>query len=79
MNKYQDYLKDLNFLLIEMALKAKDDMLKSKGTKEENYKTGYLMGFHRVLSLIEQQLDGFQIKKKDVGLDNFDTDEQLLN
>ena len=78
MEKYKDYLKDLNYLLIEMALEAKNDMLESKGTEKEEYKTGYLMGFHRVLSLIEQQLEGFQISRKDVGLETFDSDEQLL-
>lgn len=79
MEKYKEYIKDLNFLLIEFALKAKNDMLESNGTENQGYKTGYLMGFHRVLSLIEQQLDGFQISRKDVGLENFDSDEQLLH
>jgi hypothetical protein len=77
-NKYQNYLYDLGNILKEYSLEARKDYLEAKGTEDEEFKTGYLMGLHRVLSLMVQQTIGFQICNKEIGLSNFDVDKELL-
>jgi len=36
------------------------------------------MGYHRVLSLMQQQAESFQIPLEELGLDNFDPDIDLI-
>ena len=74
MTVYQNYLKDLGVLLKEMALEAKQDA----ATKKTEFSIGYMAGFHRVVSLMQQQAESFNISLKEIGLDDFDPDEDLV-
>ena len=58
---FENYLRDLGFEIKELALNAKKRRDTSKGTESEAYNNGYLMGFHRVVSLMQQQADAFGI------------------
>ena len=72
--KYKNYLHDLGVLLKEYALEAKQDSDR-KGT---DFSSGYVSGFHRVVSLMQQQADTFDISVEEIGLDGIDADEDLI-
>lgn len=71
---YQNYLKDLGVLIREMALEAKQQVVE----KDTDFSTGYMAGFHRVVSLMQQQAEAFDISLEDIGLDGIDVDEDLV-
>jgi hypothetical protein len=77
-SKYENYLYDLGTFLKEMALEAKKDMDSSEGPETKNYKTGYCMGFHRVISLMQQQAEAFSIPLKKINLSDIDADRDLI-
>lgn len=76
-DKYKNYVLDLGVILKEMSMDASKEYQESKNTNEESYKLGYLMGFHRVLTLMQQQAEGFCISQKEIGLEGFDADTDL--
>lgn len=57
--KYENYLSDLVSLTKECARESIADQIVAKGSEEESYKAGYMMGFHRFITLIEQQANAF--------------------
>ncbi|MBJ7553942.1 hypothetical protein [Marinomonas spartinae] len=71
---YQNYLKDLGVLIREMALEAKQQLVE----KDTDFSTGYMACFHRVVSLMQQQAEAFDISLEDIGLDGIDADEDLV-
>ena len=71
---YENYLRDLGLLIREMALESKQAM----DEKKTDFSTGYMAGFHRVVSLMQQQADGFGIPLEKIGLDGIDPDEDLV-
>ncbi|KEQ14094.1 hypothetical protein [Endozoicomonas numazuensis] len=73
-NIYEDYLKDLGFLLKELAVDAK----KKNDQKHTDFSAGYLAGFHRVISLMQQQSEGFGLELEQIGLDGIDADDDLV-
>lgn len=72
--KYKNYLHDLGGLLKEYALEAKQDLARN-GTE---FSTGYVSGFHRVISLMQQQAEAFNISLAEIGLEEIDADEDLI-
>lgn len=72
--KYKNYLHDFGALLKEYALEAKK-ISDSKGTE---FSTGYVSGFHRVVSLMQQQAEAFEIPFEEIGIDGIDADEDLI-
>lgn len=77
-DKYKNYVYDLGVMLKEMGVDAAEEHRMAKGTKEESYKLGYLMGFHRVLTLMQQQAEDFDIAQEDLGMKGFDADSDLI-
>lgn len=49
-----------------MAKKQKDD---AKGLVNEDFTSGYLCGFHRIITLMQQQAEIFDISISELGLD----------
>lgn len=74
MAKYENYLKDLVSLLTEYAQDARRQA-RDEGT---DFSIGYLAGFHRVLSLMQQQCVGFDIPLEEIGLQGIDPDDDLV-
>ena len=70
----EDYLRDLGVLIKELALDAKRQA-RDTGT---DFATGYMAGFHRVVSLMQQQADAFGISAESIGLHGIDPDEDLV-
>jgi hypothetical protein len=67
---YADYLRDLGQLVKEYSYGAKDRWLNARGTSEEQFASGYLMGFHRFVTLMQQQAQGFRIPLEHLCLDD---------
>jgi len=74
---FRRYLLATNELLIEFAREAKRHADESRGTEASNFNSGYLMGFHRVISLMQQQAAAFGLDVADVGLSELDADRDL--
>jgi hypothetical protein len=73
-SRYQNYLFDLGTLLKEMALEAKQ----KANSSGSDFDVGYMAGFHRVLSLMQQQAHAFGIELSELSLDGIDPDEDLV-
>lgn len=74
MEIYRNYLRDLGVLIKELAIEAKDQALE----KKTDFSTGYMAGFHRVVSLMQQQAEAFNIPIEEVGLNGLDADQDLV-
>jgi hypothetical protein len=74
MTVYENYIHDLGLIVKEMALDAKLHANQS-GT---DFATGYMAGFHRIISLMQQQSEAFGIPLEKIGLDGIDPDEDLV-
>ncbi len=78
MDKYKDYLRDLGFLIKEVAMESKHQYLKTLGSDENQFAAGYVMGLHRIVSLMQQQAKGFNISLKEICLEDIDPEEDLF-
>ena len=74
MTVYENYLRDLGTLIKEMALDAK----KTANDKQTDFSVGYLTGFHRVVSLMQQQAEAFNIPLEKIGMNDIDPDSELV-
>jgi hypothetical protein len=74
MTIYQNYLKDTCLLIKELALEAKQQA-QEHGS---DFSVGYMAGFHRIVSLMQQQAEAFDIPLEEIGLDEIDADEDLV-
>lgn len=74
MTVYQDYLRDLGIIIKEMAFEAK----KKANDSGTDFFIGYMAGFHRIVSLMQQQAESFGIPFEHIGLDGIDADEDLV-
>jgi hypothetical protein len=74
MNHHENYLRDLGFLVKEMAIEAK----RTQETESTDFSTGYLCGFHRIVSLMQLQADAFNISRESLCLDDIDPDRDLV-
>jgi hypothetical protein len=53
------------------AIKKKEESL---GTKNEDFNTGYLCGIHRVVTLMQQQAEIFELPFNELGIDFKETE-----
>ncbi len=74
-DKYKYYLLDLGSITKDYAREAIKEYVDSKGTKDEDYKSGYMMGFHRFITLMQQQAEAFDIRLKEISLDDIEESE----
>lgn len=73
MDVLESYCHDMGHLIREMALKAKQDYL----SKDTDFAAGYMAGFHRIVSVMQQQCVAFGIPLEKVQLDGIDPDTDL--
>lgn len=71
---HQNYLHDFGFLIKELALDAKKQSME----KNSEFSAGYMMGFHRIVSLMQQQAEAFGLALEEIGLNGIDPDEDLV-
>jgi hypothetical protein len=78
MSKYANYLFDLGFEIKAYALEANRERdAAPPGSPEREFHSGQLMAFHRVVSLMQQQAEGFEIPLSEIRLDGIDPDRDL--
>lgn len=78
MSKYENYLFDLGALLKERALEARDEREESPdGSLNREFHSGRVMAFNEVISIMQQQADGFDIPLAELHLDGFEPDREL--
>ncbi|MGL0870686.1 hypothetical protein [Vibrio vulnificus] len=75
--KYRNYLVDLGSIAKEYAQEAIEEYEEAKGSTEEGFKAGYMMGFHRIITLMQQQAESFDIPLSELGLSDIDDSEFL--
>ena len=73
MTIYENYLRDLCILLKEYALEAK----RQSAIEGGEFESGYLAGYHRVISLMQQQAEAFGIPLEMLALDGIDPEIDL--
>ena len=76
--KYRNYLEDLGKEILDLAWQAKAKRDGSISGQERHYNDGYLMAFHRVISLMQQQTIGFSISLEELHLNEIDPDSDLI-
>jgi hypothetical protein len=74
MSVYENYLRDLGLTLKEYALDAKNRAM----INENEFDSGYLAGYHRVISLMQQQAEAFGIPLEKLALDGIDPNRDLI-
>ena len=74
---FQNYLRDLGYLLRERAREAA--LMKATANDDEkDYAVGHLMAYYEVISLMRNQALSFQISPRDLVLEDLDPDEELV-
>lgn len=76
--KFYNYLSDLGRLVKEYALAAVEEREKHRGQPAQEFYDGYVLGFHRIVSLMQQQALAFGIECKDLQLDGIEPDRDLV-
>jgi hypothetical protein len=76
--KYKYYLYDLGFLLKEEVLKVKRERDNAKGTPDYGYASGQLLALYGVITLMQQQAEGFGISLEELRLEDIDPDRDLI-
>jgi len=76
--KFKHYLLDLSRLIKEYALTAVEERQKPHGQAAQEFYDGYVLGFHRVISLMQQQALAFGIELADLQLDTIEPDRDLV-
>ncbi|MGO4222383.1 hypothetical protein AB4Y64_11085 [Lysobacter sp. TAF61] len=71
---YKNYLTDLGRLVADLAVGAKQQSTQVNS----DFAVGYLAGFHRIVSLMQQQAESFCIPLEAIGLAKIDADEDLV-
>ena len=77
--KYKLYLRDLGFLIKERALAAKEARTREKrGSEGYMFEAGRLLAFNEVISIMQQQAEGFGIDLGELRLQDVDPDRDLI-
>ena len=72
------YLKDLGFLLREVAVKAKRDRDEARNHPGLGFMEGRLSALHEVISIMQLQAVAFGIEGEALALGGLDPDRDLL-
>lgn len=76
---YQHYLHDLGILIKEEAFEMKEkNSVEKENLKDASYEEGYLMGLHRIITLMQQQAEAFNIPLDKISLHDIDPYKDLL-
>lgn len=69
-DKYKNYLIDLGTITKEYAREAINDHTSPKDTESKDFRSGYMMGFHRMITLLQQQAELFDIPLQEINLED---------
>ena len=76
--KYQYYLFDLGLLIKQRALEARQqrDVI-TDDDSERLFQSGRIIAFNGVISIMQQQAEGFDIPLSEIQLDDIEPDRDL--
>ena len=75
MSAHANYLRDLGDELRRQAEAAKDE---ARAAPNDGFLQGQAHALYSVVSLMQQQANSFGLPPRELGLDGFDTDRDLL-
>lgn len=80
---FENYLRDLGYLLKEAALESKQsfsELKQSESSNEvnESFASGRALAYYEVISLMKQQAKAFSIEHSKLALSDLDPDKDLL-
>ena len=67
---YKSYVLSLGEAIRDYALEAKKEKDLSVGRLEEDFATGYLSGFHRIVTLMKQHAQSYDIPLNELSLED---------
>jgi hypothetical protein len=76
--QWQNYLIDLGRLVKEYALTAAEEREKHRNESTQKFYDGYVLGFHRIVSLMHQQALDHNIDLKEMQLYSIEPDCDLV-
>jgi hypothetical protein len=76
--KLRNYLLDVGRLIKESARQAIEEREKYRGQPAQEFYDGYVLGFHRIVSLMQQEAVAFGIDLKALHLDGIEPDRDLV-
>ena len=77
--KYKHYLHDLGEILKTRACEAKEERArKQKGSAAYHFQCGRLLALNEVISILQQQAEGFGIAPEELNLNDIDPDRELV-
>jgi len=77
--KYKHYLHDLGEIVKTRAFEAKEERTKEQqGSPAYDFQCGRLVAFNEVISILQQQAEGFGINLEELNLDDIDPDRDLV-
>lgn len=75
MSAHANYLRDLGDELRRQAQAARDE---ARANPNDAFAQGQAHAFYAVLSLMQHQAEGYALPLRDLALDGFDADRDLL-
>lgn len=78
-DKYKNYLFDLGLIIKERALESRKAREREpKGSGKYLYEAGRIIAFNEVISIMQQQAEGFAIPLEELQLDDIEPDRDLI-
>ena len=71
-DKYKDCLQHVGVTAKMYAREAIKEHVDANNESDEDYSAGYMMGLHRMITLMQQQADVFEIPLKELDLSDID-------
>lgn len=66
---YAEYLNTLGEVIKEYAIESKEKRVESIGTNKEQFMSGYSDAFYRIVTLMQQHAELYNLTKSDIGLE----------
>ena len=70
-NKYKSYLISLGEVITEYAREAKQDF-DDASDERKKFMGGYLSAFYRIVTLMQQHAEGYEISLEELGMEDLD-------
>lgn len=75
--EYEGYIVSLGEVLRDLILEAKKNKDDSVGKESEEFNTGYLSAYHRIVTLMQQQAEIYEIPLEKIGLEGFEESDLI--
>lgn len=69
---YKGYVVTLGEVLVQLAKEAKAEKESTVGTDSESFATGYLAAFHRIITLMQQHAETYDLPPQEISINELD-------